>query len=184
MALTAGDVRGLFAYDRWATRQVLGVLDGVDESLWGATGVVGERGLGSILVHMLGAHQRWRTGISEEGEEEDGAIPRPEKEPLPDAATMVAWWEAEFVEMDAFLARLTDAFLAYVHNGIAVWQMLAHLMNHGTQHRSEAALLLTQAGRSPGELDLIVYLEEVVPSLSMQPGGASAAASVPIAAAE
>ena len=42
--------------------------------------------------------------------------------------------------------------------------MLAHLVNHGTQHRSEAALLLTQAGRSPGELDLIVYLEEVVPA--------------------
>ena len=68
VALTAEDVRGLFAYDRWATRQVLGALDGVDESLWGATGVVGERGLGSILVHMLGAHQRWRTGISDEGE--------------------------------------------------------------------------------------------------------------------
>ena len=43
--------------------------------------------------------------------------------------------------------------------------MLTHLLNHGTQHRSEAAALLTQAGRSPGELDLIVYLEEVVPAL-------------------
>jgi len=42
-------------------------------------------------------------------------------------------------------------------------------MNHGTQHRSEAALLLTQAGRSPGELDLIVYLEDVLPGLVSQP---------------
>jgi uncharacterized damage-inducible protein DinB len=164
MSLTADDVRGLFEYDRWATRQVLGLLDGIDESLWGATGIVGERGLGSILVHMLGAHQRWRTGISAEGEE-DGPTPRPEKEPLPDPTTLVAWWEAEFVEMDGFLAGLTDGGLAYIHEGIAVWQMLAHLVNHGTQHRSEAALLLTQAGRSPGELDLIVYLEDVVPSL-------------------
>ena len=178
MALTADDVRGLFAYDRWATRQVLRVLDGVDESLWGATGVVGERGLGSILVHMLGAHQRWRTGISAEGEEEDGSIPRPEKEPLPDPGTLVAWWEAEFVEMDGFLGALTDGGVAYVHEGIAVWQMLTHLMNHGTQHRSEAALLLTQLGRSPGELDLIVYLEEVLPGLAGQPADLPAGAEV------
>lgn len=171
MALTAEDVRGLFAYDRWATRQVLGALDGVDELLWGATGVVGERGLGSILVHMLGAHQRWRTGISDEGEEE-GPIPRPEQEPLPDAATMVAWWDAEFVEMDVFLGGLTDGLLAYVHNGIAVWQMLVHLMNHGTQHRSEAALLLTQAGRSPGELDLMNYAEDVAAGKLPEPAEA------------
>jgi uncharacterized damage-inducible protein DinB len=129
--------------------------------------VVGERGLGSILVHMLGAHQRWRTGIADEGEETDEDVPRPERKPLPTPATAVVWWEAEFREMDGFLAALTDGMLAYVHNGIAVWQMLAHLVNHGTQHRSEAALLLTQAGRSPGELDLIVYLEEVLPGLTM-----------------
>jgi hypothetical protein len=63
------------------------------------------------------------------------------------------------------LAQLDGVDAALWGEGIAIWQMLAHLVNHGTQHRSESALLLTQAGRSPGELDLIVYLEEVVPTL-------------------
>jgi uncharacterized damage-inducible protein DinB len=54
---------------------------------------------------------------------------------------------------------MTQGLLDHVHEGIAVWQMLAHVINHGTQHRSEAAALLTTAGRSPGELDMIVYLE-------------------------
>jgi uncharacterized damage-inducible protein DinB len=160
--MNADDMPGLFAYDRWATRRVLAQLDGVDAALWGATGVVGNRGLGSILVHMLGAHQRWRIDITRQGDYEG---PEPEDEPLPDAASLVERWEAEFTEMDGLLANLSDGLLANVREGIAVWQMLAHLMNHGTQHRSEAALLLTQAGRSPGELDLIVYLEEVVPAL-------------------
>lgn len=166
MALTAEDTRGLYAYDAWATRQVLHQLDGLDAvegSLWGAPGAVGERGLGSILVHMLGAHQRWRVDISNEGDP-TGDGPEPEELPLPDPATLVAWWEAELEATDGFLAKLTDGALAYVHEGVAVWQMLTHLLNHGTQHRSEAALLLTQAGRSPGDLDLIDYLERVAPA--------------------
>jgi uncharacterized damage-inducible protein DinB len=40
--------------------------------------------------------------------------------------------------------------------------MLVHVVNHGTQHRAEAAALLTVEGRSPGELDLINYAEEQV----------------------
>jgi uncharacterized damage-inducible protein DinB len=38
--------------------------------------------------------------------------------------------------------------------------MLAHVVNHGTQHRSEAAVLLASAGRFPGELDMLLFSAE------------------------
>jgi uncharacterized damage-inducible protein DinB len=63
---------------------------------------------------------------------------------------------------------VTDGFVAHVHQGMPVWLMLVHVVNHGTQHRAEAATLLTAEGRSPGELDLINYVEEQAASGSTQ----------------
>ena len=69
--------------------------------------------------------------------------------------------------MRAFLAALSDAQLdaALTWRGrdgqqrqlSSLWLGLAHVANHSTQHRSEAAEALTMIGRSPGDLDLLVY---------------------------
>ncbi len=150
------DVRYLFAYDRWATRRILAVLPGLGDDVWGATGVVGDRGLGAILVHALGAHQRWRNGLAQTGLE-----PRPEREPLPAIPALITAWDAEWAAFDAWLDTLSEDFLQYRHEGVPLWQMLAHLANHGTQHRSEAAAILTATGRSPGDLDMIFFAEEL-----------------------
>ncbi|MFL5756555.1 MAG: DinB family protein [Chloroflexota bacterium] len=155
--MQADEVRVLFAYDRWATRRVLAVLDGLDPAVWTRTNVVDERGLGGILVHHLGASQRWRIAFETQG---GGESPSPESEPLPTIDELRARWETEWAAVDAWLAGLSDEFPGYVYDGVPVWQMLVHVVNHGTQHRAEAAALLTAEGRSPGELDLINYAEE------------------------
>ena len=144
--MKADEVRFLFAYDRWATRRVLAALDGLDPAVWERTQVVDERGLGGIHVHHLGASQRWRIGLETRGEEEG---PEPEDEPLPAMDELRALWDAEWAAVDAWLPTLTDGFVAVVFEGIPVWQMLVHVVNHGTQHRSEAAALLTAEGRAP-----------------------------------
>ena len=156
--MQADEIRSLFGYDRWATRRVLAVLDDLDPAVWARPNVVGERGLAGILVHHLGASQRWRVGFQTQG---SGEGPAPEREPLPTVDELRERWEAEWAIVDEWLATVTDDFVGLVYEGVPVWQMLVHVVNHGTQHRAEAAALLPAEGRSPGELDLLNYAEEL-----------------------
>lgn len=148
------DVRFLFEYDRWATRRVLDAAARLPAADWGGGPRIDERTLGEILVHQLGASQRWRHGLAD-----DGRTPRPEREPLPTVEELLSAWESEWTDFDVWLDTLDDAWLRREDEGVPFWQMLAHVVNHGTQHRSEAAVLLTTAGQSPGDLDMIDFAE-------------------------
>ena len=41
-----------------------------------------------------------------------------------------------------------------------LWNLLVHVVNHGTQFRAEAAVALTDYGHSPGDLDLLLYFRD------------------------
>src|SRR5438552_7817961 len=60
--------------------------------------------------------------------------------------------------------RKADEIKLVIPGGIVrervLWHCLFHLVNHGTQHRSEAAALLTGYGQSPGGLDFTALLNE------------------------
>ena len=154
--MQADDLRFLFDYDEWATRRVFAVTDGLDLEVWSRTNVVDERGLGGILVHQLGALKRWRHALGRlEGEK-----PRPERDPLPTPDELFRLFEAEWKLYDDWQQTWTDGMMDYPVDRVPIWQWLAHVVNHGTQHRSEAAALLTAEGRSPGDLDLGDYAEQ------------------------
>ncbi|MEO7663732.1 MAG: DinB family protein [Candidatus Limnocylindrales bacterium] len=155
--MRSDDLRFLVAFDRWATARVLASLVGIDAATWSAPNEIDERGLGAILVHHLGATQRWRHGLS--GGDED-TLPRPEREPLPGIDDLRARWDREWAAWDAWLPALGEAELAQAFDGVPMWQLLSHVVNHGTQHRSEAAALLTTAGHSPGDLDMVFFAED------------------------
>jgi uncharacterized damage-inducible protein DinB len=86
---------------------------------------------------------------------------------LPTLHALKERWQVEEQEMRAYLGSLSDLDLnGMVRYGIpdgivrerVLWHCLLHVVNHGTQHRSEAAVLLTSYGQSPGELDFTLFL--------------------------
>jgi uncharacterized damage-inducible protein DinB len=79
-------------------------------------------------------------------------------------------WMVEQWEMRAYLDTLTEetlnATIRYVIPGAmrerVVWHVLLDVIIHATQHRSEAAALLTGYGQSPGDFDFTMFMNERV----------------------
>jgi uncharacterized damage-inducible protein DinB len=170
--LRVADLRFLYDFDRWATRRLLDTAADAVDAPRAANGerAIGKRTLMPIVVHMLGAHERWRSAWADQPSPGSGS--RERREGTPSLAQLREDWEAEWRLTDALFARLSDQRVGSPFAGpeaerddrIPLWQMMVHVVNHGTQHRSEAAALLTELGMSPGDLDLIGYAESVVPT--------------------
>ena len=78
-------------------------------------------------------------------------------------------WQEQEIGVRQFLDGLDDAGLARpvryrsragVDYADPLHRVLFQLVNHGTQHRSEVALVLTQLGHSPGFMDYMAYVRE------------------------
>ena len=164
------EVLTLFDYNYWANQRILTAAQALDEAAFvgqvrGASIRVSYGSLRGTLVHILGAEWIWRMRCQE------GVSPAEmmTEVNLPTLNAIRVGWQAEEQAMRAYLNRLKDTDLDHkiVYRNrqgrsyaTPLWQILFHLVNHGTQFRSEAAMLLTQAGHSPGDLDLILYLRE------------------------
>ena len=87
---------------------------------------------------------------------------------FPTLAVLRVRWLIEQQEMWAYLDTLTEETLngtiRYVIPGAlrerVAWHILLDVIIHATQHRSEAAALLTGYGQSPGDFDFTMFLSE------------------------
>jgi uncharacterized damage-inducible protein DinB len=157
------DIRLLYAYNVWANARILDAAARAPAELF-STAALGDCNLRDTLEHLLVSESIWRLRWQNIAPE---SIPFPEE--FPTLAALRARWHEEDQRLADFLAALDDAALdrdvTYQRSNGAVdsrplWQQMAHMVNHSTQHRSEVALLLTALGYSPGALDLIVFVRE------------------------
>ncbi len=139
-------------------------------------------GYGSVhetLVHAMDAEWSWARVIwTGEGIDADwDAFDLRTADFLDVAAIRVKWTEVAAFLHD-FVEALTpegenspNQIIVWEGDGGALrrrplWQLMLHVANHGTQHRSEIAMALTRFGHSPGELDISQYARLNVPEPS------------------
>ncbi len=160
------DIQLLFDYNRWCNARILGASSKLTDEQFLAPGTFPHGGLRPTLVHALFAEWVWRMRWS-------GTAPdyhyRFQPEDFPTFAALQTRWAQEETLLLEFVTGVTDtklqSELEYTsteggHHRRVLWETMAHLVNHGTQHRTEAAAILTELGQSPGDIDLIVFLNQ------------------------
>jgi uncharacterized damage-inducible protein DinB len=158
------DVLVLLGYSYWATEIILDTASRLSPAQFtsSVTPDPGQGSLRGILVHMLDTEIGWRQII--QGLE---LSPDLVEQDFPELSSLRNRWAMERENWFSFCRGLShealnEAFTYQVNNGPVrtrlVWQPIVHVLNHGTQHRSEAAYLLTGYGYSPGDLDFNYYL--------------------------
>lgn len=167
------EIKLLYDYNDWADARLLAACARVSPEQYVAPTSYGHGGLRPTMIHIL--DNLWQQRITLQGYYRDpladeAAYDATElhEDALPTFGMLQERWMIEQREMRAYLDTLTDETLnstiRYVIPGAirerVVWHILLDLIIHATQHRSEAAALLTSYGQSPGDFDFTMSLNE------------------------
>jgi uncharacterized damage-inducible protein DinB len=159
--LTPELLRRLIAYNQWADEKLLAAVEGLSGDELERPREAYFANLASNLWHMLIVQRIW--------------LARWTGDPPPAAERpAISTWRPEYAASHAalrdYVSRLTaadlDRLVKYTpRSGVPraqpLGELILHLTNHGTAHRAETGLLLERLGRSPGDLDYTIFLNEV-----------------------
>lgn len=153
----AEHARSLVSFNEWANDHILTAAEACTPEQFAQV-----RG---TLVHFLGTQIFWRRlwngdgadGIEEYMRQQTGDIETPDQ-----------LWSAfaqSHDDMRAFVMDLGDAdwhrsnkwWRPYYDAELPLGDSIVQVINHGTQHRSEVAVRLTEFGHSPGDLDYLNF---------------------------
>jgi uncharacterized damage-inducible protein DinB len=159
------DLLFLLDYTAWANARLLQAAEKLNPEQFTAAHRTTYGSLRGILVHVLVSFTVWRSRM------QLGHMPAalPAQEDFPDVRLFTARLQEEHAALRLYVDSLDEAGVQRLVEyrtsrgdafQNAVWQIVLQVINHATQHRSEAAEVLTEYGCSPGDLDLIWYLRQ------------------------
>jgi uncharacterized damage-inducible protein DinB len=145
----------LVRFHAWANERVLTAAEGLSDEEFRGPAPLDHGTVFETLRHLVDVDWSWRELCV--GHDVGQTYAWDHGFALDDLPGIRAFCRKEDARLRAYVEGLDGAALAEPVGSrpFPRWLIIAHLVNHGTQHRSEVARYLTDRGHSPGELDLI-----------------------------
>ncbi|MFK7804165.1 MAG: DinB family protein [Anaerolineae bacterium] len=153
----------LFEYNYWATDKILSSANGLEQAELLAKRAISYGSILGLLSHIFNAEAMWLNRCR------DGVSPSTVRyeQSCPSLTELSAEWQTErqqfFVYLQTLDKKQLEAPIKY--KGFSgrefentLWHILMQIVNHGVNHRSEIAGILTELRHPPGDLDFLIYL--------------------------
>jgi len=145
----------------WVRDRVLEQATAASEALVTETPTT-TRDLRATLVHELDVQWSWRERLKGADWDEWGPDAELKGEDYLSVEAIAEHWRRDEVDMRDWLASMTDADLdaspVRDEDQQPLWCYVLPLYSHGLQQFSEAAVLLSEAGHSPGEIGFLEFV--------------------------
>ena len=160
--MRAADAVTLFDHLYWIRDRVLGVTAELAAGAFTSADTITNRDLRATLVHELDVQWSWRERLKGADWNEWGPDAELTAADYPTVASVAEHWRRDERDMRDWLDSLTDADLdappVRHEDRQPLWHYVMHLYSHSLQQFSEAAVLLTRAGRTPGDIGFLEFV--------------------------
>ena len=163
MSVSAEALRAHIGYTAWASGRLLAAAARLAPHELTRNFATADRSVLGTLFHVFFADRLWLARF--QGEPQLGPVP-PEEQRL---EFLESEWPRLHERWVRHAATWTDTSvrepLAYTSLSgqpweQPLWQLVMHVVNHGTHHRGQAAGFLRSMGHEPPPIDLVVYYRE------------------------
>jgi uncharacterized damage-inducible protein DinB len=140
------------------TRRVWDSIDQITEEQFLADDRYSRGSIRNLMVHLANTDSNWLAGLKNIPEEEDA--PRKDFKDYPNRASVREFWDKTAKDFADYAETMTEAGLGEDPIDISNprWQVLLHIINHGTDHRSTILQRLHEFSAPTFDQDFIMWV--------------------------
>jgi uncharacterized damage-inducible protein DinB len=163
MPVTASDLRAHMRYSAWASRRLVDVAATLEEAELTRDFATGDKTVVGTLAHVFAADRIWLARV--QGRATARFIDEADRK----LDVLRYDWPPLIAQWDVLLGAETDASVTRVIEypnlkgdlfATPLWQIVLHVVNHGTHHRGQVSGFVRAMGHTPPPVDLIAYYRE------------------------
>lgn len=159
-------IKKMYAYNSWATNQLIESLEQLSEEEITAAGCSGNGSIRETMAHLLTTQWGWFSWFDKSKSTQESIALKITAGEIEEAGTLSQKWAEIEQQTNACLKQLSEVdvnenWSASFPDGFSMtlplWQLLLHVANHGTHTRAQVIAAIRKFGYDPGSYEFFKY---------------------------